>query len=173
MSGNREHFFIKNGKMLFWRLGGMNSRKQLHWRVPNTHQPPTKRGIWCFPYPHYDYFFVYETQINSELPKHLKNKEHPSTLSDEDAKNWWDEREKKVKEVLKNKKPATFWYSGEFYSHISLHGISDYSKWFLWDSVKDWSVIARKSLITFEKWGTELYKTNYTKDHLEIFIPNY
>ena len=66
-----------------------------------------------------------------------------------------------------------------FYSHISFKGVLNSSqKWYKWDSVSDWAKIANKHLISFHRdtWKNEkgeLYKLKYTKDHLEIFIPNY
>lgn len=165
--------------MLFWRLGNMNSNKQTH-KEGNT--APEKRGIWCFPYPHYDLFFCFH-QWEKHLPKkflwndnkigvkHFGNAPDFDSMSDEDAKIFWDEREERLAEIRKKIRPTTFWYGGEFYSRISQHG--EIGDWFWWNSVKDWAKVAKKHIYVTEKWNDQLYTFKYAKDHFEIFIPNY
>lgn len=46
-------FVIVNGKMLFNRVGSVNAQAQ-----KNSRAVPVKRGVWAFPYPIFDYFFV-------------------------------------------------------------------------------------------------------------------
>lgn len=165
-----------------WRLGNMNSNKQKHWGDPNHRQPPTKRGIWAFPYPHYDFFFCWH-QWEARLPKKFRHEEgigikhpgvsfDPDAVTDEEADEYWEERDRLIKKIRKEFPPTTFWYGGEFYSHISTHGVGD-KEWYYWDSVKEWSKVARKELYVSDRWGDELYTFRYAKDHLEIFIPNY
>jgi hypothetical protein len=45
-------FVVKNGKMLFNRVGPVNAQTQ------KNKKAPVKRGVWAFPYPVFDYFFV-------------------------------------------------------------------------------------------------------------------
>jgi hypothetical protein len=133
-------FKVQKGKMLFWRLGGINSVKQSHFGKSGN-QPPTSRGIWCFPYPFHDLFFVFH-KWEEALPKRYRrtiggNEDlGTSEMTDDEASAFWSERERLLKEVRKRIRPSTFWYGGEFYSHINVHGkvITD---WFLWDSVSE------------------------------------
>lgn len=174
-----KYFVIKNNKMLFWRLGNMNSNKQKHFRTKEGHQPPVGRGIWCFPYPFHDLFFAFH-QWEQKLPKEyrhiigeIKDNSFLDNLTDDEARDYWKKYEEEITKVKKLYKPSKFWYNGIFYSHISPNHISDYDRWFLWDSVKDWAEIAKKHLYSYEKFGNELYKISFSSDHLEIFIPNY
>lgn len=182
----KNHFEIVGNKMLFWRLGNINSNLQKHWKQEGTNQPPVRRGLWCFPYPHYDYFFCYH-QWTSKLPKFYREELNGK------KNNWWEgmddaeqDKHQKIKDELLKKikqefRPRKFFYGGEFYSHISYDGKSYSNNWFLWDSVKDWSIIANKKLICFESnreykkpdEKLKIWTLEYTKDHLEIFIPNY
>lgn len=175
-------FTIRGTKMFYWRLGNMNSNKQSHWGDPLHHQPPTKRGIWCFPYGHADLFFCWH-----QWEKHLSKKYRSENqiggiagivpdfdkMSDEEAKVYWDEKERLLKDIRKIYRPVTFWYGGEFYSHISYHGKTDYSNWWLWDNAKAWAKVATKTIFYNERINGKLWTSHYSKDHLEIFIPNY
>lgn len=173
-------FQIKNKQMLFWRLGAMSSVKQKHFGDKAHHQPPTSRGIWCFPFPYYDYFFCWH-QWESKLPKKFRSeigkedkKVDFDSMTDEEAEVWHKEKENAMKKVKALYKPRTFWYGGKFYSHISdVHGIVNYDKWFLWENVTDWEVEARKHLFVNERSEHGIFRMEYSKDHLEIFIPNF
>lgn len=46
-------FVVIDGKMLFNRVGSPNAQSQ-----KNSKAVPEKRGVWAFPYPIFDYFFV-------------------------------------------------------------------------------------------------------------------
>ena len=46
-------FVVVDGKMLFNRVGSVNAQAQKHSKAV-----PVKRGVWAFPYPIFDYFFV-------------------------------------------------------------------------------------------------------------------
>lgn len=168
--------------MLFWRLGGVNSVKQTHWGKDDSHQPPVKRGVWCFPFPHHDYFFAYH-QWESKLPKKYapykigegRNKMYGITenMTEEEASDWHNERERLLEEIKKRFRPSKFWYGGRFYSHIPHSGgISQYNTWFLWDNVKEWAEVAKKKIWSYNNYNGEVFKIKYSADHLEIFIPN-
>ena len=172
-----DEFTIRGNKMLFWRLGNMNSNKQTH---KEGSVAPEGRGIWCFPYPHYDYFFCFH-QWEKHLPKKflredkigVKHSNYPDfdKMTDEEAQAYWEEYYIELAKVKKRIKSTTFWYGGEFYSRISQYG--EIGDWFWWDSVRDWAKVARKHIYTSERWDGKLYHFPYAKDHFEIFIPNY
>ena len=183
-----EEFTIKNNKMLYWRLGNMNSNKQEHWGSEH-HQPPAKRGIWCFPYPHYDLFFCYH-QWEKYLPKKFRDlgqigmgKKESSGIkqkdeffkkaSQEEIDSFFKEEEMLMKKIRKEHPPTKFWYDGNFYSHISINNEVNYDSWFFWDNAKEWVKLAMKNLYVTEKWDGILSRMSYADDHLEIFIPNY
>ena len=54
-SGKKKYgdFVVIDGKMLFNRVGSPNAQYQ-----KNSRAVPEKRGVWAFPYPIFDYFFV-------------------------------------------------------------------------------------------------------------------
>lgn len=179
----KNRFFIKDGKILLWRLGGINSVKQKHFGKNGKHQPPERRGLWCFPYPFYDLFFVYHVWEGS-LPKKFrheigtdrKDSDFFDKMTDEEAQQYHLEKDRLIKEKRKQIRPSKFWYSGIFYSHISYHGNVDYNKWWKWDDVISWSKIANKHLVSFDSYDKENFSftpIRYTRDHLELFIPNF
>jgi len=166
-------FKIKDNKMLFWRFGNMNSNKQYEIKNP-TFNVPVKRGIWAFPYPHYDFFFCYY-QFEKLLPKKLRYdnlEKNVEKYSEEEKTNFFTKRSDAVEKLIKKNPPKKFWYGGKFYSHILPNGEVE-SEWFLWDCVKEWAIVAKKSLYHHEKYSDQLIKCKYSCDHLEIFILNY
>jgi hypothetical protein len=175
-------FTFQDGKMLMWRLGNMNSNKQKHWHTPETRQPPAKRGIWCFPYPHYDFFFCYH-QWEARLPKKYRKEAgigiaYPGVpfdyehMTDEECAAYWEERERLIKKIRKEFPPTKFWYAGEFYSHIPPKGNST-DEWYWWDNVREWAKVAQKHLYLTDNTNGVFRTFKYSVDHLEIFIPNY
>jgi len=162
-------FTFKNNMLYCWRLGPMNAQKQIHYSKDvvtpagrGTHKPPIARGIWAFPYPHYDLFFCWH-QWKRHLPKKYQN---PETLEDCDI------QEKLLKEIRKKFKPSTFYASG-FYSHIFPNKHVDYDDWHYWESVRDWANVAKGELISHWRDSNIVCIISYGKDHLEIFVPNY
>jgi hypothetical protein len=163
-------FTFKDDKLLCWRLGPMNATKQKHFNktvevngLGGHHKPPTSRGIWAFPYPHYDLFFCWH-RWESLLPKRFKrdDQEHDET--------WWNERELALKNIVNNNHPTTFYVSG-FYSHIFPEH-SDYNNWYYWENARDWAKVAQRYMVLYyyDK-DNGLYKMNYAKDDFEIFVP--
>ena len=168
-------FTIKNNKLLCWRLGPVNIQKQKHYNkdvevfgLSGSHKPPESRGVWAFPYPHYDFFFCYH-QYKRHLPKKFQLSIDTDKYSDEYMEKYWEEHESTIEKIRKRIKPSTF-YIGEFYSHIFPNGLTNYNEWFYWDSVKDWERVARKTIAQRERHKDRLYTINFGKDHLEIFI---
>jgi hypothetical protein len=177
-------FTFSGSKMLFWRLGGINSVKQTHWGKTHLshddkpvlfHQPPVKRGIWCFPEGQQDYFFAYG-QWERRLPKKFQD---PVQFdfdkeTDESCVAFWAERDACMKKIQQDFPPSTFWYGGEFYSHIGPHKNQvSYDNWFLWDNPKTWAATAVKHIFVNQRMDGKLWTSTYAKDHLECFIPNY
>lgn len=165
-------FTFQNNKLLCWRLGGINAQRQVHYNRDietvagmGTHKPPVSRGVWAFPYPHYDFFFCFHQWVK-RLPKKFQ-RENKETLTEQD----WEEYELLIKKAKKIFRPSKF-YSGEFYSHVFPNGSTDYNSWFYWDSARDWAKVAKKTLVEFYKTDQELLRMEYSKDHLEIFVPN-
>jgi len=156
-----EIFTIEKGKLLCWRLGNINSVKQVHYSRDietdagmGTHKPPVSRGVWAFPYPHYDYFFCFH-QWKKHLPKDIT----------ESSENY----EEKLKEIQNRFKPKKFW-TNSLWSHIFPNNKTYYNDWYYWDSVNDWEKIAKKHLVMRENFNGKLMTFDYSKDHLEIFV---
>jgi len=163
-------FTFKNNKLLCWRLGPINAQKQLHYSKDvetaagkGHHKPPVSRGMWAFPYPHYDYFFCFH-----QWKKHLPKKFQDDTIERSDEE--WKEYERTLKEIQKRFKPSQF-YADKFYSHIFPNGNTDYNSWYYWDSVRDWAKIAQKTIVCYNGWDESYFVSRYSKDHLEIFVP--
>ena len=158
-------FKFSHGRMLFWRVGNINSNKQTH---TEGNIPPVSRGLWAFPWPYHDYFFVYQ-KYEQLLPKKYQNLDKLwGIVSEEEYHNLWNERFALIGKIMKRERPKTFWYGGEFYSHI---GAVD--NWKLWDCPRDWAKEANKTLVLYSRDFGSLQKFRYAVDHLEIFIPNY
>jgi hypothetical protein len=164
-------FTFKDDKLLCWRLGPINAGKQAHFSKDvesaagaGTHKPPTSRGIWAFPYPHYDLFFCFH-QWKKHLPKKYQDDSIERTEED------FAEIDRLIKEIKRKFPPSTFW-TDAFYSHIFPNGRTDYNDWFYWNSVRDWAKVANKLLISYQRWNDDLFTCRYSKDHLEIFVPN-
>ena len=107
------------------------------------------------------------------LPKEYRGESPPDweNLTEEECALYYAEKDRLMKKIIRAKRPSTFWYSGEFYSHISWDNQVVYGEWFLWDSVKEWAKMVSKRHLY---WRADKYHTYaYAKDHLEIFIPNY
>lgn len=165
-------FTFQDDKLLCWRLGPMNAQKQKHYHndIPSlagagTHKPPVSRGIWAFPYPHYDLFFCWH-----QWEKHLPKKYQRISEMDLTEKEWED-REELLKKIRKIFRPSIF-YTDNFYSHIFPNGKTDYSDWYFWENPRDWAKIAQGKLFTFYRYDDDkLTKIGFSKDHLEIFVP--
>lgn len=179
-------FHFQNNKILLWRLGGINSVKQTHWGKTKysewlnedvlLHQPPVKRGLWCFPFGLQDYFFAWG-QWKSRLPKRYLEP-YPTmnfdTCTDEEAEAFWAEKDAYTKKIQRLYPPSKFWYGGAFYSHIGVHNQVNYEEWYYWDNAKEWAKLASKHLYVNERdEDGKIFKYRCIHDHLELFIPNY
>lgn len=92
--------------------------------------------------------------------------------SEEACDAFWAESERCMKKIQHDFPPSTFWYGGEFYSHIGPHKNQvDYTRWFLWDNPKAWAAVAVKHIFVNERVNGKPWAFTYSKDHLEIFIP--
>lgn len=57
---------VRNGQMMFWRLGDLKFDKQSRWD-----RAPESRGMWAFPWPYFEMFFAYH-KFTDALPKRLQ-----------------------------------------------------------------------------------------------------
>jgi hypothetical protein len=149
--------------MLFWRVGNINVNRQ------TLESAPEKRGLWAFPWPFHDYFFVNQ-QYDKFLPKKYRQIDLLwGKVSQEEYDALWREKERLLLGIMKREKPKTFWYGGGFYSHIS----PDNSKedWYYWESPREWSKVCNKYIITYYKTDYGIQKMKYSVDHMEVFIP--
>jgi len=108
------------------------------------------------------------------MPKRLKT-ENISKIEDEELKkSLWEERDKKIREIVKRYKVKTFWYGGPLYSRVGGPGSIPYSYgWFYYESVKQFVQNLRGHLFTYERFGGDIpYKMKYSHDHMEVFIPS-
>ena len=159
-------FTFKDDMLLCWRVGPVNAQRQRHFSKEVTinglgghHKPPISRGMWAFPYPHFDYFFV-SHRYKSLLPKKFRDNK------DGGDEKYWAEYGAVMKKIWYDNRPSLF-YAARFYSHIFPNGKTDYDDWFYWDCPRDWAREAKGHLISFDGQ----YKWKYSKDHLEIFVP--
>lgn len=136
-------FTFKNNKLLCWRLGPVNAIKQKHY----SKDMPSLAGTGTHKPPISRGIWAF-----------------PYPHSD------WIEREKLLKDIRKKYKPSTF-YTDKFYSHIFPDGRVDCGTWYYWDNVRDWAKIAQKTLVCYQKWDDKVFKMNYSKDRMEIFVP--
>lgn len=141
---NKGMFKLKGKKLLFWRFGPMSGQVQKNRKKRPT---PVRKGIWVFPYPFFDAFFVWH-QLNRYYPKHIRTESakllgleavKPPDFSNMDddgneikkltpeeeaelekaAAEYWDNREKIEKEYQdKFFKIKKIWWGGEIYSRI-------------------------------------------------------
>jgi hypothetical protein len=83
-------FVVKDGKMLFNRVGGLDAKYQ------DNDRAPERRGVWAFPYPIFEWFFVGSKYSSPSV--HSPKKEKKIKLDDKTRR----ELEKRLK-GLKNK----------------------------------------------------------------------
>lgn len=153
-------------------------------------RPLTRKGIFTFPAPLDDAFY-YSHHYNRFLPKYFKNHvyntnrkgygpftpDYPSQELDDYIQKeidiFYEEKEKKYKEIIKREKKKLIWYSGKFYSHICPKNlINDGRVWWEYNNVAEWVDSARKYL-NFYYWDNGFqgkFKTD--KGDFELFIPD-
>ena len=74
-------FQFRNGEMLFSRVGPIKAVKQKNSRGKKNVRSPEKRGLWAFPFPLFDWFFVPsgwswdgENELKKDKPLPIKYK---------------------------------------------------------------------------------------------------
>lgn len=168
-------FVFKNGAMLMQRVGPINAQKQSH---DTGYTAPIRRGMWAFPFPAMDLFFVshrYEPLIPVKYRLQSINK-----LQDENIKankpvndgipeELWIGREEYISKVKNKMRPKTFWWKGPIYSRIAPKGFGG-SDWYLWTDLKAWAKLANASMVV-GKVDNEKRTMTYSVDHLELFLP--
>lgn len=165
---------MRQGFLKFHRAGNLTFIDQSHF--PHA---PAKKGLWAFPYPFFDKFFVYH-KYDDFMPKRLKTRNLSAIQMSEIA----EEREEWIKKHGKNfLKPKIFWYSGYLYSrmigtgcpeNIDEDGDDEYSG-------TAWNLMHTSDLYKHIKSGGgdrgwefidgEKRLIRYSIDHLEVFIP--
>jgi hypothetical protein len=186
-----KYFHFSNTSILLWRMGGINSVKQAHWNkkvlkapvmgdgepeLVLLHQPPVKRGLWCFPYGFHDYFFSWrqwELRLPKRFQKEALEKMKWDEMSNEEAEAFHAEKAHALKKIQLANPPKKFLYSAGFYSHISRHNQVNYDDWYFWDNPKEWARTANKHIFVTERYNDTVFTASYSADHLELFIPNY
>jgi hypothetical protein len=165
------------------RVGPINSQKQSHTTGSTA---PVKRGMWAFPFPAMDRFFV-SHRYEYYLPKHCKMV-NIRKMQNENEKNdkptnyglddIWDEREKALARINKSgvMKTKNFWWKGPIYSRIAPKGDKSEASWYLWTDLKEWARVANASMVagTWEKHsepGAPMRFQTFGVDHLELFLP--
>lgn len=174
---NTGSFQVRDGKLLLYRVGPANGRKQRHnacarnivtgekepERETVSHRKtPFPRGYWAFPFPFHEAFFYYHV-YSRQLPKRLQ--EHDNWTSEEIA-----EHEIIIKAIRKRTRPKLIWYGGPFFSHVKPAYVPIKQDWYRYDNAREWIDAARGELWTWIRSG-ELFRTAYARDHLEIFVP--
>jgi hypothetical protein len=161
------------------RFGPVNARKQHHnsgprdlvtgkrisdGKVPERFHTPVSRGYWAFPFPFHDAFF-YSHVYRRDLPKKFRD-------NIEWSEDTLKEYQEKIRASVKRNKAKYIWHDGRFYSRIKpSYDLTD-RPWYLYNNSREWVDAARKHLWCWNRWGSEqVWKCNYSKDHLELFIP--
>lgn len=143
--------FLPGKGLLCNRVGSPNAQIQKH-RSGNV--APVNRGIWVFPWPLNDYFFSFHQA------KRFYNKE--------EIEVGYSERIS-CKVHLKTKQ---VWWNGPFYSHLKPDDkMTDNATWYLWEDARKFVGAAYRSRFHYERYNGKLYRSRYSIDHLEIFLP--
>jgi len=186
--------------MQFIRYGGLSSVKQKGYKkdMPTFHAPPTRRGVYAFPWPHVETFLLGKSVFDQRRMKWKKDekgqkiKSHDDDEEDTSSPLWKDEKTKKQYDEMYEKdapseelekfsqenrflaehdKPKKFTYTGELWHHL------DVPQHLVLERKGDW---IKTSIIDFKKaLNKEVGKSSklkqregygYSKDHLEVFI---
>lgn len=174
-------FRFKDGALLMQRVGSISAVKQLH-KEGYVAPPECKRGMWAFPYPAFDAFFV-SHKLEPLLPKRLRTEylyakiaemhesgmEHNDPAIRDFVETFWKEREPFAAREKKKMRPKKFWWSKPIFSRIALQGESG-KDWYLWTDLKAWAKAANASMPHQMDPKSGAWMT-YSKDHLEVFLP--
>lgn len=184
-------FRVLDGKILLFRVGPANARRQRHNRCPRdmvtgerrewdegqgdyadySRITPEPRGLWAFPYPFQDAFF-YHHVWRRELPKRFRDGQfdwEAATEEEQDAHVAADEAE--VRAIRRRMRPKLIWHGGPFYSHVRPKGAVGERRWWRYERARDYVEAARGELWTHVREGDHLWRSRYGRDHLEIFVP--
>lgn len=178
---------FRGGKLRCQRLGTINPVRQ----VGNL-KAPCARGIWAFPFGHFDMYFAYH-KYEEVLPRHLRQDELRALFDrqddltagelaalDELAERRWQERDAWIRRHGRAQMPLRdFWYAGEVYGHIQRDGTALGPSEWVRMTVAEWHKAARRSMAS--PWGFGLGRwddgrgrqglTRLCSDHLELFLP--
>lgn len=191
----------RKGFLKFQRLGPIEFGKQDRWE-----NAPESKGLWAFPYPHFDLFFAYHKYVDA-APKIFRDRfssnptlyineggapvfeiewreedGNPIAYGRDSAGNWsevffTDEYHAAKEAWVKKVGPKAvamreFWYNGLLYTRIDSKKHTD--NWRL-ISTGELARLLKKpdTLKTFYKYDAsgKPQFIPYSKDHLEVFIP--
>ncbi len=185
-------FRVRGGSILLYRVGPANAQRQTHNRRPVdmvTGEPrewdasrgdyanyvrrtPEPRGIWAFPFPFHDPFF-YSHVWRRHLPKRLRDGAADwDAMTPEEAEAHGAATDEKLREIRRTHPRKLVWHSGPFWSHVRPIGHVGSRTWWRYDSARDFVEAARRELwcwIPDSAGG--VFKSSYSKDHLELFLP--
>lgn len=185
-------FRVKKGAILLYRVGPANGQVQTHNSKPRDmrtgdkrewakdepyeayiRRTPTRKGFWTFPYPLHDAFF-YAHVWDRYMPKKFRlGVMDVESMTEEEQEAHWAERDEKYRDVRRLFKPKLIWHNGPFYSHVKPKDHVGEQNWYLYANGRDWVDSARGHLKTwYRDVDNKVYSMNYSKDHLEIFVPD-
>lgn len=143
--------YNKEKGLLCNRVGSPNAQYQKH-SEGNT--APVRRGIWAFPWPLMDYFFVAH-QAN-------KFKKKSDEWVSVDLWNKLRKNELKTKQI---------WWNKPFYSRLKPDPKLPDADWYLWEDFREFIKTVEQSRFAFGYCNGEFYKVKYSIDSLELFLP--
>jgi hypothetical protein len=185
-------FRVKKGAILLYRIGPANGQVQTHnresrdmrtgekkeWTEDEGYETyirraPTRKGYWTFPYPLHEVFFyahVWERHMPKKFKRGVTDTE---SMSQEELEAYLAEYHEKYRAVRRLIKPKLIWHNGPFYSHIKPKDFVGEQNWYLYTSGREWVDSARSHLKTwYRDVDNKVYPMTYSKDHLEIFVPD-
>lgn len=150
---------FRGGRVLMCRRGALNAMDQHVGRY--AHRAPERRGIWAFPWPHYDEFFAHH-KFDEVLPKHLTRDAITAVAeSGAAAGPLWDERERWIRANSKVQPIRKFWWEGQVYARFDARGRIDEQAWNLLPG-QTYATVARKVEPGHGNW--------WSADHMEVFL---
>jgi hypothetical protein len=185
-------FRVRGDTILLYRVGPANAQRQNHNRRPMdmvTGKPrewdaacgdyadyvrrtPERRGIWAFPFPFHDAFF-YHHVWRRQLPKRMREGAVDwRALSPDEAEARCAATERKLRDIRNSNPRKLIWHAGPFWSHVRPVGQVGDRTWWRYENPRDFVEAARGGLWSWypdSRGG--VFKTSYSKDHLEIFVP--
>jgi hypothetical protein len=198
---------FRGNAMLFQRVGNLNPQKQKHMIrasdetfEKDSHRNPVApeyRGIWAFPYPYFDFFFV-AYQGDNLCPKRFRTRFDQirqayldGEVSSHEHGDLLDVVAKELRDWTRKSAPAStkirkIWVEGNIYTHLSdnpnsreewnLVSVGEFARLLQKQYARDLKHVTRWN----SNWGPKpegQHKIYHPQgwptsiDHLEVFIP--